>query len=448
MENKNHCTAGLKWDQHLEPAPLDCKLTDWEYVEPHPFYTCNEAIFSELQQNRSMAETNRLIYGDNLYIMQALLDEGLENSIDLIYIDPPYLSEIDYSSNLYLPGEEHAIQRSAFNDKWMKGIDSYLDMLYPRLLIMRELLSDKGNIFVHVDWHVSHYVRLLLDQIFGSERFNNEIIWCYSGGTGSKRHFHRKHDSIFWYSKSSDYIFNPQYRPYSRQTLERGLTRIKGSRYNLHEQGALMQDWWTDINKILSPTAHENLKFPTQKPIALLKRIIACASNPGSLVADFFAGAGTMAEAADEMGRRWIISDYSELAVMTSSYRLVKANSKPYMIQTKDLVRDGGILKLSCNINAYGDNNLLLVQITDYKPFNDTENIHLETAQYIEYWELDLDYSGFFHSDCQMLPRHRFDGLIDLSLTVMLPAKSSYHIGVRVRDIFGRTTTELVNINF
>ncbi len=438
-------TARLSWEKQIEPLSSSCNLTDWEYVKPHSVYERNEAIFAEFKHTLPEDGSNRLILGNNLDAMQALLNEGREGTIDLIYIDPPYLSEIDYSSKLNL--SDHKIQRSAFQDKWPRGIDSYLDMLYPRLKIMHRLLSPRGSIFVHLDWHVSHYVRLLLDEIFGNDNLVNEIIWCYTGGTGSKKHFHRKHDTIFWYSKSTAYIFNPQYRPYSRQTLERGLTRVKGPKYTLHEQGALMQDWWSDINKILSPTAHENLKYPTQKPIALMKRIIACASNPDSLVADFFAGAGTLAEAAEELGRRWIMADNSELAVTTSNYRLLKRNARPYLIQTVNEVRNEGILDLDpIRISPCGASNLLQIQIKDYKPAEITDDLELTAAQYLEYWELDLDYQRFFHSDYQMLPRRRFNGSLDLSLAVMLPVRTNYSIGVRTHDIFGHTTTKIVNV--
>lgn len=441
----NNITARLIWEKQIEPPPHSCVLTDWAYVKPHAVYERNDAIFADLQHQTG--DGNRLILSDNLYAMQALMDEGLKGTLDLIYIDPPYLSEIDYSSNIHLPGTDQTVQRVAFRDKWTRGIDSYLDMLYPRLKIMRELLSEKGNIFVHLDWHVSHYVRMLLDEIFGSDHFNNEIVWCYSGGTGSKKHFHRKHDVIYWYSKSEDYIFNPQYRPYSQQTLQRGLTRIKGPRYHLHDQGALMQDWWSDINKILSPTAHENLKFPTQKPTALLKRIVACASNPGGLVADFFAGAGTMAEVAEEMGRRWIISDNSELAMTTSNYRLLRTNSKPYIIKLGDMTRTEGILELNpIRVDSCGQNNLLQIQIKAYKPVGISNDKLLTTAEYLEYWEVDLECKGCFHSDYQMLPQRRFAGSIDLSIAVMVPVKNNYCIGVRVHDIFGHSTTKIVNI--
>jgi site-specific DNA-methyltransferase (adenine-specific) len=436
------CTARLSWNKRIKSAP-SCSLSNWEYVKPHPVYHCDEAMFAELEDKSVGPDTNRLILGNNLSIMRALLDEGREGTIDLIYIDPPYLSESDYSSKLVIG--ENTIERIAFQDKWDRGMDSYLDMLYPRLQMMHRLLSSQGSIFVHLDWHVSHYVKLILDEIFGSENLVNEIVWCYSGGTGSKRHFHRKHDIIFWYSKTKDYIFHPQYRPYSKQTLQRGLTRVKGPQYRLREDGALMQDWWTDINKILSPTAYENLKYPTQKPIALLKRIIACASNPESIVADFFAGAGTTAEAAEQMGRRWILADSSAIAITTSSMRLLKNNSKPYLIQTGECWPGEGRLQLyPITVSSCGNNNLLRIEIKDYQPGKE-DNLNIGGKCYIDYWELDLDYQGVFHSDYQMLPKRRFNDL-DLSLAVLLPARDQYCIALRTHDIYGHTTTEIKSI--
>jgi site-specific DNA-methyltransferase (adenine-specific) len=209
-----------------------------------------------------------------------------------------------------------------------------------------------------------------------------------------------------------------------------------------------MQDWWNDINKILSPTAGENLKYPTQKPVALLKRIVACASNPQSLAADFFAGAGTLAEAAEELGRRWIIADNSQLALTTSNYRLIKAHVKPYKIQIGDTTIHENRLTLSpVKIENCGQKNLLQVNIAGYQPDNPVSDMKLTAEQYIEYWEIDLNYQGCFHSDFQMLPQRRFNS-VDLSIAVMVPLKTSYCIAVRVHDILGQTTTRIVNINY
>ncbi|TAJ76420.1 MAG: site-specific DNA-methyltransferase [Gallionellaceae bacterium] len=149
---------------------------------------------------------------------------------------------------------------------------SYLAMITPQLILMHELLSDSGSIYVHLDWHVGHYVKLLMDEVFGKNQFRNEVIWGYGGGGAPTDYYPKKHDNLFWYSKSTNWTFNKQYRPYSEGTLQRGLTAVKGDQYQLSDEGAGLDDWWTDskVQKILSPTAYENLKYATQKPMSLL----------------------------------------------------------------------------------------------------------------------------------------------------------------------------------
>src|SRR3989338_3886377 len=261
---------------------------------------------------------NRLIYGDNLFAMQALLAGDAETGmpsmrgkVDLIYIDTPFDSKADYRTKVVLPGADleqkpTVIEQFAYADTWKDGTVSYLKMLYPRLALMRELLSDKGSIYVHIDWHVGHYVKILLDEIFGKDNFRNEIIWGYGGGGAPRDFYPRKHDTLFWYAKGNEWTFNKQFRPYSEKTLQRGLTAVKGPQYELSEEGAGLDDWWTDSNvqKILSPTAYENLKYATQKPESLLERIIKGHSNEGDIVADFFMGSGTTGAVAEKLGRR------------------------------------------------------------------------------------------------------------------------------------------------
>lgn len=209
-------------------------------------------------------------------------------------------------------------------------------MIYPRLILMKELLSPNGSILVHVDWHVSHYVKLLLDDIFGKDHFKNEIIWGYGGGGAPKSHYPRKHDNILWYVKGDKWTFNKQFRPYSEKTLQRGLTAVKGDGYSLNDEGAGLDDWWTDdaVQKILSPTAYENLKYATQKPESLLKRIILGHSNEGDLVADFFMGTGTTGAVAEKNGRKWIMSDLGKPATMITRKRLIDQEAKPFLYQS------------------------------------------------------------------------------------------------------------------
>ena len=227
------------------------------------------------------------------------------------------------------------LEQSAYADTWKDGTASYLRMIYPRLALMRELLSERGSIFVHIDWHIGHYVKLFLDDIFGKDKLRNEIAWCYGGGGAPQDYYPRKHDNIFWYSKDNSWIFNKQYRPYSEGTLQRGLTAVKGDNYKLDESGVGLDDWWADkeTQKILSPTAYENLKYATQKPLGLIRRIVRGHSDTGSVVADFFAGTGTIAAASEELDRRWIIADPGKPAVMISRKRMIDMEAKPFLYQ-------------------------------------------------------------------------------------------------------------------
>jgi len=330
--------VGLQTREWVLPAK-DTAALDW--------ITVNERRGYSEQANNSENDNwqNRLIYGDNLLAMAALLagddtTPSLRGKIDLIYIDPPFDSKADYRTKVTLPGVEleqrpTVIEQFAYSDTWADGTASYLAMITPRLILMRELLSDSGSIYVHLDWHVGHYVKLVLDEVFGKQSFRNEIIWGYGGGGAPQDYYPKKHDNLFWYSRSEQWIFNKQYRPYSEGTLQRGLTAVKGDQYQLSEEGAGLDDWWTDnkVQKILSPTAYENLKYATQKPMSLLERIIKGHTNENNLVADFFGGSGTTAAVAEKLGRRWITSDLGKPACMVMRKRLIDQNAQPFLYQ-------------------------------------------------------------------------------------------------------------------
>lgn len=398
---------------------------------------------------------NIYCFGDNLLFLQDWSRTNAVPKIDLIYIDPPYMTELAYNSTIAIgsPENQTTILRSAFHDRWIQGLSSYLDMLYPRLAAMRDALSEEGSIFVHVDWHAGHYVRVLMDEIFGMENFINDIAWCFGGGGNSRRHFHRKHDSILWYARSPQYIFNPQFRPYTPGTVERGLTSVKGDRYRLHQEGALMQDWWTDINKILSPTAYENLKYPTQKPKELLQRLVAAATRPGSLVADFFSGSGTMAEVCNQTGRSWILCDNSPLALQTTMYRLIRSGSDPFRIMAPcgpENTATGELILKTPQLSSIDDKHRLLdIGIHFYR------NVHMDEtparkdfSDYIEFWELDLDYRDTFNSCCQVIrEKHRYRGPLALDLLVRIETGRSRRVAIKVWDVWANQTTAIVEID-
>lgn len=296
-------------------------------------------------------QRNRLIYGDNLLAMAALLagDEGtpsLRGKIDLIYIDPPFDSKADYRTKITLPGttidqKPTVFEQFAYSDTWSDGTASYLAMITPRLVLMRELLSDTGSIFVHLDWHVGHYVKLLLDEIFGKQNLRNEIVWAYHGpGSPGMRQYNRKHDVVFWYTKSDEWIFNDNAvrETHSEKTKGNFKTGLAGSgfvadNYELAE-GKIPEDWWVMAIAGRYPVdGKRRVGYATEKPWPLIERIIKGGSTENSIVADFFGGSGVFAAVAESLGRRWVTTDLGKPSTMVMRKRLIDIDAKPFLYQ-------------------------------------------------------------------------------------------------------------------
>ena len=293
---------------------------------------------------------NRLIYGDNLLAMQALLAgdaqtglPSLRGKVDLIYIDPPFDSKADYRTKISLPGTDiqqkpTVIEQFAYADTWEQGTISYLKMIYPRLQLIRELLSDKGSIYIHIDWHIGPYLKLILDEVFGKENFQNEIIWHYIKGASGNDRFGRKHNTILFYSKSDSKTFNRDAIgiPYNPETLaraQRGEARYNVTAEELEDRGKNPGDVWIDIPP-LQGNSLENTSYATQKPEKLLERIIKASSNEGDLVCDFFGGSGTTAAVAERLGRRWITCDIGKPASLVMRKRFIDQEVKPFLYQS------------------------------------------------------------------------------------------------------------------
>jgi DNA modification methylase len=261
-------------------------------------------------------ETGVIHCADNLAALQLLPGD----SVDLIYLDPPFFSNRHYE---VIWGDEAEVR--SFEDRWEGGINVYIKWMRDRMVEMHRVLRPTGTIFLHCDWHASHYIKVMMDSVFGSPRFLNEIAWCYRGGGVSQRYFARKHDSIFFYAKGKTHYFDPQYVPYSESTMKR--VAKKGLRVNRTaidaKRGAHMPDWWTDLNA-LQTYSPERLGYPTQKPEALLERIITAASAPGAIVLDPFCGCGTAIAVAEKLDREWIGMDISPTAVGIMQRRLAK----------------------------------------------------------------------------------------------------------------------------
>ena len=249
---------------------------------------------------------NKIYHGDCI----DWLKEIPPASIDMCYIDPPFFTQRDFS---------------LFNDRWYDS-DFYIGYMKDRVKAIHRVLKPTGSIFLHCDWHSSHKLRFMLDQVFGEGNFRNEIIWCYTGPSKSSNFFPRKHDTIFFYTKGGSYVFNKSKIriPYKRKTLSAGLgmasgkkskEEIKKAETKWIKKGKIIEDYWIDIPSGSHISKKERTGYETQKPEKLLERIIKCSTNEGDVVLDCFGGSGTTAAVAKRLGRKFITGDISEESV-------------------------------------------------------------------------------------------------------------------------------------
>ena len=288
--------------------------------------------------------SNKLIWGDNKLILSSLKNGPMREEIEaqgglkLIYIDPPFDVGADFSMDIAIPSsggddtftkKPNILEELAYRDTWGKGADSFIAMIYERLVLMRDLLAEDGSIYVHCDWRVNSYIRLVMDDVFGKENFRNEIIWCYTFPGKVSVDFQKRNDTILRFAKTEKIIFNSDSIriPYKADfTIAR--TPQGEKEYNLSEQeerhrkGKIPESWWTDISNV-SGWRKELTGYPTQKPEALIERIIKASSNEGDLVADFFCGSGTIAAVAEKLSRKWICTDLGKFAIHTTRKRML-----------------------------------------------------------------------------------------------------------------------------
>ncbi len=295
---------------------------------------------------------NLLIRGDNRLALSSLLHGPLRRAIEasggikLMYIDPPFAVGTDFTMPVASetrqtgvpPGKPERrepakgkLKALAYRDSWEQGLSSFLCMIHERLLLMRDLLAEDGSLYLHCDWRLAPHMRLMLDEVFGAERFLGDIVWHYTGGGRSERYFSRKHDRLLHYAASRRWIFNVDevrvpYKPTSGYAKS-GITSAAGRHYSPNPLGTPVDDVW-DI-PMINPLARERLDYPTQKPEALLERIIRASSRPGDLVADFFCGSGTLPAVAETLGRKWLSVDAGSLAVHTTRKRLLESRVAP-----------------------------------------------------------------------------------------------------------------------
>ena len=305
--------------------------------EPRSRAEVQGTLFDPLTAHRDDFR-NMLIWGDNKLVMASLLKD-FKGKIDLIYIDPPFDVGADFTMEVPIGDGKDAVGKDqstlemvAYRDMWGRGVDSYLQMIYERLILLRELLSEQGSIYVHCDYRVDSFIRLMLDEIFGKENLINEIIWCYKRWTAKAKAFQKLHDTIYFYSKTKNYIFNQVFTQYADKEAhfteidENGEYRwqyLNGKKYKLYKkEGVRMGDWWNI--PYLNSMALERTGYNTQKPEELLDVVIKASTNNESIVADFFCGSGTTGAVAERLGRRWIMADLGRFAIHTSRKRLIE----------------------------------------------------------------------------------------------------------------------------
>lgn len=316
----------------------------------------SELDFDDSKENNDF--TNLLLQGDCLSACAYLKSKNIK--VDLVYIDPPFASGANYAKKIYLRngGSEFKNECTSigeevmYGDIWQK--EDYLNWLYERLLAIREILSESGSIYLHLDWHIGHYVKILMDEVFGEENFQREIVWHLIGISGYKslvNNWVRGHDVIFYYSKSDEVIFNKYYLPYNKEQLKRFSSKDENGRafksitkdkvlYLDETKGVSISDVWSDIASFQTiVNSPEIQNYSTQKPEALLERIIKASSNENMIVADFFSGSGVTATVAHKLGRKFIACDIGQNAIQTTRDRLVESKASFDILKIRDGLR-------------------------------------------------------------------------------------------------------------
>lgn len=329
--------------REIDVAGLAMPLQRIETIDwPRSRAEAQGSLFDEKKAHRDDFR-NQLIWGDNKLVL-ASLQSQFKGQVDLIYIDPPFDVGADFTMDVAIGDsgqvttkDQSLIEMVAYRDTWGKGADSYLQMLFERLTLMRSLLSETGSIFVHCDWHMSHMIRMLLDVVFGREHFVNEIVWhYYNKMQGNVGHFPKNHDTIFWYRNGQKFKYVPQRedRDGTTKQIKRVWDKEKGKIVNAKgEDGKVIyidsdsrgvdSVWY--LSMLQPADKSENLGYATQKPEALLGRIISSVTEENDLVADFFCGSGTTLATAEQLGRRWIGSDLGRYSIHTTRKRLIGA---------------------------------------------------------------------------------------------------------------------------
>lgn len=317
---------------------------------------------------------NMIVFGDNLQFLKTIyknedtvIKDRVKGKVKLIYIDPPFATSDEFKN------KEGA---KAYADK--KEGAEFIEYLRKRIILARSILADDGSIFVHLDWKMAHYVKIILDEVFGKNNFRNEIVWAYNGpGSPGMKQFNRKHDTIFWYSKSSKWIFNDKdiRVEHSEKTVDNFKVGLEGSgfigdTYELNKNGKIPEDWWQiAVASRIKVDGVNRMGYPTEKPFKLIERIIRACSCEDDIVMDFFAGSGIVASVAERLNRRWISCDIGKLSYYTVQKRILEISKAKSLCDNKKKYNKPAKSFLTCSLGTYDLKNALDLEFSKYKEF-------------------------------------------------------------------------------
>lgn len=371
---------------------------------------------STLAREEAPGEISRIAAGDNLeYMIWLLQEKHMAGKIQLIYVDPPFFTNARYQSSVQITDEEGnrspVLKVGAYEDTWGHDLKAYLEMLAVRFFVMRELLAETGSLWVHLDWHGSHYVKMLLDEIFGPEHFVNEVAWVYKSGGASKHSFSRKHDTLLFYSKTKYYKFNPlREKSYNREGKP---YRFKGVEEFEDEHG-----WYTMVNMkdvwnidMVGRTSAERKGYATQKPEKLLERIVEACSDEGDLCADFFAGTGTLGAVCARTGRTWIMCDSGDAAIGQQILRMSE-HRLPFLVErpvkgaaAEEGPRTGVQVSLDGGRISLQQYQPDLTQVQERDREIVSNYINRNSLDLISFWSADTAFDGSVHTCRQLLTK-------------------------------------------
>ena len=406
--------------------------------------------FDQVFQSSKGKCDNILASGDSREFMNYLKSQGYQEKFKAVYIDPPFFSKAKYNSSFALEdenGHSHRIQMEAYDDHWNNSIDSYIEYITSMVYGIYDLLADDGVIMLHIDWHASHYCRLILDEVFGEKNFVNEIIWTYKSGGAGRKSFAKKHDNILIYSKTSNYTYNQSkvksynrnYQKYSFKGIEE-FQDEKGWYTLVHERDV----WFMDM---VGRTSKERTGYATQKPKALLEKLIKAFTNEGDLVGDFCAGSGTTAKVCHQENRKWICADINngaitmimrELCHEGASFNLLTNNKSDFLSSGSIVSFDGGLFSATLDeVDMNGDELHRLKEKMAENSFEKIKEIGTKRPDsLINFVSFDFDYDGQIHrSDYMFGRREEYYKFLDKGLLEQAYNQNKVHIFYG--DVFG-----------